>query len=69
MLIKIVFPYHMTALALNKEGLKNMFKIVSEATQLISMIISSHSKERLELLSSRIAMGLAVTVQMFLKQL
>ena len=28
---KIVFPYHMTALALNKEGLKNMFKIVSEA--------------------------------------
>ena len=45
---KIVFPYHMTALALNKEGLKNMFKIVSEANTTYFHDGSRIPKERLE---------------------
>jgi len=45
---KIVYPYHMTALALNKEGLKNMFKIVSEANTTYFHDASRIPKERLE---------------------
>ena len=45
---KIVFPYHMTALALNKEGLKNMFKIVSEANTTYFEKTSRIPRERLE---------------------
>ena len=45
---KIVFPYHMTALALNKEGLKNMFKIVSEANTTYFHDGARIPKERLE---------------------
>lgn len=45
---KIVFPYHMTALALNKKGLKNMFKIVSEANTIYFHVESRIPKERLE---------------------
>ncbi|MBM6930484.1 PolC-type DNA polymerase III [[Clostridium] spiroforme] len=45
---KIVYPYHVTALALNKEGLKNMFKIVSEANTAYFHDGSRIPKERLE---------------------
>lgn len=45
---KIVYPYHITALALNKEGLKNMFKIVSEANTTYFHDGSRIPKERLE---------------------
>lgn len=45
---KIVFPYHMTAIALNKVGLKNMFKIVSEANTTYFHDGSRIPKERLE---------------------
>lgn len=45
---KIVYPYHMTALALNKEGLKNMFKLVSEANTEYFHVESRIPKERLE---------------------
>ena len=39
---KIVFPYHMTALALNKEGLKNMFKIVPTFHPKNSKLLQKH---------------------------
>lgn len=45
---KIVFPHHMTALALNKVGLKNMFKLVSEANTIYFHNESRIPKERLE---------------------
>ena len=45
---KIVYPYHMTALALNKAGLKNMFKLVSEANTKYFHNGSRIPKERLE---------------------
>lgn len=45
---KIVFPYHMTAIALNKVGLKNMFKLVSEANTVYFHRGSRIPKERLE---------------------
>lgn len=45
---KIVFPYHMTAIALNKVGLKNMFKVVSEANTKYFFGESRIPKERLE---------------------
>ena len=45
---KIVYPYHMTALALNKTGLKNMFKLVSEANTKYFHGETRIPKERLE---------------------
>ena len=45
---KIVYPYHMCALALNKTGLKNMFKLVSEANTKYFHGESRIPKERLE---------------------
>lgn len=45
---KIVYPYHMTALALNKKGLKNMFKLVSESNTVYFHGSSRIPKERLE---------------------
>lgn len=45
---KIVYPYHMTALALNKTGLKNMFKLVSEANTKYFHGGTRIPKERLE---------------------
>lgn len=45
---KIVFPHHMTAIALNKVGLKNMFKLVSEANTVYYHGGSRITKERLE---------------------
>lgn len=44
---KIVYPYHMCALALNKTGLKNMFKLVSEANTKYFHGESRIPKERL----------------------
>ena len=45
---KIVYPYHMTALALNKAGLKNMFKLVGKANTKYFHNGSKIPKERLE---------------------
>ena len=66
---KIVFPYHMTALALNKEGLKNMFKIVSEANTTYFHDVLVFQKKDWNIIVKDCYMGLAVIVQMFLKQL
>ncbi len=45
---KVVFPSHMTALAKNKVGLKNMFKLVTEANTQYFSKESRIPKERLE---------------------
>lgn len=45
---KLVFPTHVTALAINKAGLKNMFKMVSEANTTYLFREARIPKERLE---------------------
>ncbi|MFV0395153.1 MAG: PolC-type DNA polymerase III [Coprobacillaceae bacterium] len=54
---KIVFPTHMTAIALNKVGLKNMFKLVSESNTVYFHGESRIPKERLEVYREGLLFG------------
>lgn len=54
---KIVFPYHITALALNKAGLKNMFKMVSEANTIYFSSESRIPKERVNFYREGLLIG------------
>ena len=54
---KIVFPFHMTAIALNRTGLKNMFKLVSEANTVYFHRESRIPKDRLEMYREGLLFG------------